>query len=135
MTVCSWQASFLPSFPAWPASAHSSISEGCQPALSRGIRGEGKCLEYLKRNDLPCRQDFVSFFFCCLSSFGKSETPRRGHSMHREGCVLPIFVAGRFLALTLCVLRETLALLPSASGATRGCCLMTGTTQQPSHLR
>jgi hypothetical protein len=90
MKVCSWQASFLSSFPAWPASTHSSISEGCQPALSRGIRGEGKCLEYLKRNDLPCRQDFISFFSCCLSSLGKSETPRRDRSLHREDCVLPL---------------------------------------------
>lgn len=93
--VCSWQASFLPSFLAWPVSAHSSISEGCQPALSRGIRGEGKCLEYLKRNDLPCRQNFISFFFSCLLSLRKSETPRRGCSMYRERCVLTLLVAGR----------------------------------------
>lgn len=73
--------SFLPPLPG-QSPAHSSISEGCQPALSTGIRGEGKRLEFLKRNDLPCRQNFISFFSCCLLSLSKSEIPRRGCSMY-----------------------------------------------------
>lgn len=123
-------AGFLPFFLPCLASLRSLFHiRGCQPALSRGIRGEGKCLEYLKRNDLPCRQNFIGFFFCSLLSLRKSETPRRGCSMYGECCVLPLFMAGWLLADQLSPLafseKTLLCFLPSAAGATWWCCLMT----------
>lgn len=114
----SGRASFLPSLP-----GQSPLTLPYQRAVSQHCPGElvgrGSAQKYLRRNDLPGGQNFISFFFCCLLSLRKPETPRRDCGVYREQlCCASLggWSASSRPTLTLCVLRERLALFPFAAG-------------------